>query len=88
MGPMGMTARTFRDPEGSNRVGLIVEVPDIDPVCLAGERRTLVSKCRARIHLARGRSDREQLCGLVIGGDLACDPSAHASEQPGSRRCV
>ncbi|MEA2202388.1 MAG: hypothetical protein QOI89_2984 [Solirubrobacteraceae bacterium] len=28
-GPLGMTARTFRDPEGSNRVGLIVEVPDI-----------------------------------------------------------
>jgi hypothetical protein len=27
-GPLGMTARTFRDPEGSNRVGLIVEVPD------------------------------------------------------------
>jgi hypothetical protein len=29
MGPMGITARTFRDPEGSNRVGLLVEVPDI-----------------------------------------------------------
>lgn len=28
-GPMGMTARAFRDPQGSNRVGLIVEVPDI-----------------------------------------------------------
>jgi hypothetical protein len=28
-GPQGMTARTFRDPTGSNRVGLIVEVPDI-----------------------------------------------------------
>ena len=28
-GPMGMTARTFRDMQGSNRVGLIVEVPDI-----------------------------------------------------------
>jgi hypothetical protein len=28
-GPLGMTARTFRDPEGSNRVGLLVEVPDI-----------------------------------------------------------
>ncbi len=28
-GPMGITARTFRDPGGSNRVGLIVEVPDI-----------------------------------------------------------
>jgi hypothetical protein len=28
-GPLGITARTFRDPAGSNRVGLIVEVPDI-----------------------------------------------------------
>ena len=28
-GPRGMTVRTFRDPEGSNRVGLIVEVPDV-----------------------------------------------------------
>ena len=28
-GPLGMTARVFRDGEGSNRVGLVVEVPDI-----------------------------------------------------------
>ena len=28
-GSLGMTVRTFRDPAGSNRVGLIVEVPDI-----------------------------------------------------------
>jgi hypothetical protein len=28
-GPLGMTARTFRDPQGSKRVGLIVEVPDV-----------------------------------------------------------
>jgi hypothetical protein len=28
-GPLGMTVRTFRDPAGSNRVGLIVGVPDI-----------------------------------------------------------
>jgi hypothetical protein len=27
-GPLGMTVRTFRDPAGSNRVGLIFEVPD------------------------------------------------------------
>ena len=27
-GPHGITARTFRDPNGSNRVGLIVEIPD------------------------------------------------------------
>ena len=29
-GPLGMNTRTFRDPEGSNRVGLIVEVPSIE----------------------------------------------------------
>ncbi len=29
-GPLGMTARTFIDPDGSNRVGLIAEVPDMD----------------------------------------------------------
>jgi hypothetical protein len=28
-GPLGMKVRTFRDPSGSNRVGLIVETPDI-----------------------------------------------------------
>ena len=27
-GPYGITARTFRDPNGSNRVGMIVEIPD------------------------------------------------------------
>ena len=29
-GPMGITARTFVDPENANRVGLIVETPDMD----------------------------------------------------------
>ena len=29
-GPLGMTARTFRDPSGSNRVGLVAEVPSIE----------------------------------------------------------
>jgi hypothetical protein len=29
-GPLGITTRTFRDPEGSNRVGLIAEIPDMD----------------------------------------------------------
>ena len=28
-GPLGITARTFRDPAGSNRVALIVETPDL-----------------------------------------------------------
>ncbi len=29
-GPLGITVRTFKDPEGSNRVGLIAEIPDMD----------------------------------------------------------
>jgi hypothetical protein len=28
-GPLGITIRTFRDPEGSNRLGLIADVPDM-----------------------------------------------------------
>lgn len=29
-GSLGVTLRTFRDPEGSNKVGLIAEIPDIE----------------------------------------------------------
>jgi hypothetical protein len=29
-GPRGIAHRTFHDPDGSNRVGLIFEIPDID----------------------------------------------------------
>ena len=29
-GPLGITLRTFRDPAGSDRVGLIAEIPDLD----------------------------------------------------------
>jgi hypothetical protein len=29
-GPMGITIRTFRDPEGSNKTGLIAEIPDME----------------------------------------------------------
>lgn len=28
-GPMGVTVRTFRDPAGSNRTGVLVDVPDL-----------------------------------------------------------
>jgi hypothetical protein len=31
-GPAGVSVRTFRDPQGSNRVGLILEVPDMGVV--------------------------------------------------------
>lgn len=30
MGPLGVTVRTFVDPEKTNRVALIMEVPDMD----------------------------------------------------------
>jgi hypothetical protein len=29
-GTLGITLRTFRDPEGSGKVGLIAEIPDLD----------------------------------------------------------
>lgn len=29
-GPIGVTHRTFTDPAGSKRVGLILEIPDFD----------------------------------------------------------
>lgn len=29
-GSLGVTHRTFTDPNGSNRVGLILEIPDFD----------------------------------------------------------
>ena len=29
-GPLGITVRTFVDPGGSNRTGVILEVPDVD----------------------------------------------------------
>jgi len=29
-GPMGISFQTFVDPNGSNRVGLIAEIPDIE----------------------------------------------------------
>ena len=29
-GKLGATVRTFKDPEGSNKVGLIAEIPDMD----------------------------------------------------------
>ena len=29
-GPMGITVRTFSDPAGSNRVGLVAEIPDLE----------------------------------------------------------
>lgn len=29
-GPLGITVRPFRDPQGSNRVGLFAEIPDMN----------------------------------------------------------
>ncbi len=31
-GRAGISVRTFRDPRGSNRVGLILEVPDMEAI--------------------------------------------------------
>ncbi|HEY5182271.1 MAG TPA: hypothetical protein VIJ07_21280 [Dermatophilaceae bacterium] len=36
-GPLGITVRTFIDPAKTNRVGLLVEVPDMDTLQQAME---------------------------------------------------
>lgn len=38
-GAHGMSARAFRDPQGSNRVGVLIETPDMDTLeaALQGE---------------------------------------------------
>ncbi|WP_457950128.1 hypothetical protein ACTAQI_05800 [Pseudarthrobacter sp. alpha12b] len=41
-GPLGITVRTFVDPAKANRVGLIVEVPDMDTF-----QRTMESEAAA-----------------------------------------
>lgn len=33
----GMSARAFRDPEGSNRVGVLIETPDVETLQAALE---------------------------------------------------
>ena len=30
MGPMGVSAQTFVDPQGSNKVALVAEIPDME----------------------------------------------------------
>ena len=30
LGTIGVTVRTFRDPDGSNKVALVAEIPDMD----------------------------------------------------------
>ena len=30
-GPLGVTVRTFTDPNGSNKTALIAEIPDMEP---------------------------------------------------------
>lgn len=29
-GPLGIALRTFRDPSGSNKVGIVAEIPDLE----------------------------------------------------------
>lgn len=42
----GMSARAFRDPQGSNRVGVLIETPDMDTLeaALQGESAAAAMK--------------------------------------------
>ena len=52
-GPLGMTVRTFVDPDKTNRVGLIVTVPDLDTL------RTALATRRGRRHEVRRCASRD-----------------------------
>src|ERR1017187_8147974 len=54
-GPLGIAIRTFRDPEGSNRVGLIANIPDM----AAGQ--DLMQSCR--VYRRSGRLGHGCLAG-------------------------
>ena len=55
-GPLGMTHRTFVDPNKSNRVGLVVEVSDMEAL----QSRARFREC-GRSHEVRRRAPRERL---------------------------
>ena len=50
-GPLGMTVRTFVDPDKTNRVGLIVTVPDLDTLrtALATPAKSISSLSRKQM---------------------------------------
>ena len=68
-GPLGVTMRVFRDPAGSNRVGLIAEIPD-----MAAFQEFMQSEAAADAMKADGVSAGDALGarrGIALSGAMA-----------------
>ncbi len=100
-GPLGIKVRPFRDPQGSNRIGLIVETPDLETWHEAlqsgpgvggdeARRRAPRHDSGARGGVAFGRVDRRAHGPVGEAGHLATvggDESTSILRQPEGRVC-
>ena len=96
-----MTSRTFRDPDGSNQVGLIVEVPSLEALQEAlqsegaeeamkhdGVRpETMLMLVEARPRRANARGGRAGACAPAGNASrFRKPPRRHAARRAGARR--
>jgi hypothetical protein len=75
-GPLGMTARTFVDPAHSNKVGLVVEVPDVDTF-----RKFMQTEAAAEAMQKDGV--RPDTVMMLVASEAHVHPAPHARQQPG-----
>jgi len=80
-GPLGMTARTFVDPAHgnpahSNRVGLILEVPDMDAF-----RKLMQTETAAEAMEEDGV--RTETVMVLVESEAHAYPAPHARQHPG-----
>ena len=75
-GPMGMTARTFVDRAHSNRVGLVMEVPDVDAYTRYLQTETVAE---AMEH----DGVRPDTVMVLLESEAHAFPAPHARRQPG-----
>jgi hypothetical protein len=75
-GPLGMTTRTFVDPGHSNRVGLVVEVPDIDTF-------TRFMQTEEAAEAMQEDGVRPETVLMLVASEAHAFPAPHARQQPG-----
>jgi len=82
-GPLGVTnIRTFVDPENPTRVGLVMDVPDMDAVMGAMETEAAAERDGVRRGLARdGRNSRRGVAGAFGFGGVRSLPLEVAANE-------
>jgi hypothetical protein len=75
-GPLGMTARTFVDPAHSNKVGLVVEVPDVESF-----KKFMQTEAAAEAMEEDGV--RPETVMMLVASEAHAFPAPHPRQQPG-----